>query len=70
MIASLSFLDKSIRMKKPHDRVADLVRRTKKISYLEENAGASQISLTADEVKEIREFVDAAEVHGERASDA
>jgi len=44
--------------------------RTKKIHYLEENAGAVNIVLTDTEIKEIREFVDAAMVHGGRAPEA
>lgn len=40
--------------------------RTKKVKYLEENAGAANVVLTDTEIKEIRTFVDAAEVHGER----
>ena len=44
--------------------------RTKKIKYLEENAGAASIVLTDAEVKEIRAFVDAAEVHGGRVPEA
>ncbi|KAH0612438.1 uncharacterized protein H6S33_010490 [Morchella sextelata] len=39
---------------------------TKKIKYLEENVGALDVELTAEEVKEIREATEAAEPAGER----
>jgi aryl-alcohol dehydrogenase-like predicted oxidoreductase len=39
---------------------------TKKIKYLEENLGALNLKLTKDEIKEIRNKIEAAEVHGER----
>lgn len=39
---------------------------TKKIKYLEDNQGALNVKLTPDEVKEIRDLVESAEVHGER----
>lgn len=41
--------------------------RTKRIDYLVENAKAANVVLTNNEIKEIRDFVDAAEVQGERA---
>lgn len=43
---------------------------TKKIKYLEENLGALEVQLTADEEKEIRKLVEGAEVHGARYSAA
>jgi aryl-alcohol dehydrogenase-like predicted oxidoreductase len=43
---------------------------TKKIKYLEENLGALKIKLTREEVKQIRDLVSAAEVHGDRYGDA
>lgn len=43
-----------------------LTLRTKKIKYLEENVGALDVELTAEEVKEIREATEAAEPAGER----
>jgi len=39
---------------------------TKRIKYLEENAGASKVQLTPEEEKEIREVAEKAEVKGER----
>jgi len=39
---------------------------TKKIKYLEENLGALQVKLTAEEEKEIRNLVEGAEIHGGR----
>ncbi|KAI9054066.1 hypothetical protein LZ554_001237 [Drepanopeziza brunnea f. sp. 'monogermtubi'] len=39
---------------------------TKKIKYLEENLGSLNVTLSQDEVREIRSLVDGAEVHGER----
>ena len=42
---------------------------TKKIKYLEENMGALDVKLTAEEVKDIRTLVESAEVHGGRYSD-
>lgn len=39
---------------------------TKKIKYLEENLGALDVKLTDEEVKEVRDLVDNAEVHGTR----
>lgn len=39
---------------------------TKKIKYLEENLGALDVQLSAEEEKQIRSAVDAAEVHGDR----
>ncbi|RDW91536.1 hypothetical protein BP5796_02701 [Coleophoma crateriformis] len=39
---------------------------TKKIKYLEENLGALNVKLSAEEEKQIRSAVDAAEVHGDR----
>jgi len=39
---------------------------TKKIKYLEENKGALDVKLSAEEEKEIRSVVEAAEVHGTR----
>ncbi|KAJ2022300.1 hypothetical protein GGI06_001875 [Coemansia sp. S85] len=39
---------------------------TKRIKYLDENLGAGQITLTEEEIKALREFVDAANVQGER----
>jgi aryl-alcohol dehydrogenase-like predicted oxidoreductase len=43
---------------------------TKKIKYLEENFGALQVTLTKEEVKEVRELVEAAEIHGTRYGQA
>jgi aryl-alcohol dehydrogenase-like predicted oxidoreductase len=39
---------------------------TKKIKYLEENLGALKVKLSAEEEKEIRGFIEGAEVHGLR----
>jgi aryl-alcohol dehydrogenase-like predicted oxidoreductase len=39
---------------------------TKKIKYLEENIRALDVKLTPEEIKDVRDLVDAAEVHGER----
>lgn len=39
---------------------------TKKIKYLEENMGALDVKLSEKEVKQIREEVEKAEVHGSR----
>ncbi|KAJ1950947.1 hypothetical protein FBU59_000436 [Linderina macrospora] len=39
---------------------------TKRVKYLEENVAAGQIELTAEEIKEIRELVDNANIKGER----
>jgi aryl-alcohol dehydrogenase-like predicted oxidoreductase len=39
---------------------------TKKVKYLEDNMGALNVKLTPEEVKEVRDLVEAAEVHGER----
>jgi aryl-alcohol dehydrogenase-like predicted oxidoreductase len=41
---------------------------TKKIKYLEENMEALNVKLTLEEVKEVRDLVEAAEVHGDRYS--
>lgn len=43
-----------------------LIPGTKKIKYLEENYGALEVKLTTKEVKEIRDLITAAEVHGSR----
>lgn len=43
---------------------------TKKIKYLDENLGALDVKLTPEEIAEMREIVDAAEVHGARYSAA
>lgn len=43
---------------------------TKKIKYLEENMGALKVQLTAEENKEIREAIEAADIHGERYPEA
>ena len=43
---------------------------TKKLKYLEENLGALEVSLTDDENKEIRNAVEAADVHGGRYPEA
>ncbi len=43
---------------------------TKKIKYLEENWGALQIKLSAEEEKEIRKAVEGAEIHGGRYPEA
>jgi aryl-alcohol dehydrogenase-like predicted oxidoreductase len=39
---------------------------TKKVKYLEENMGALNVKLPPEEVKEVRDLVEAAEVHGDR----
>ncbi|KAJ2520758.1 hypothetical protein GGI11_000783 [Coemansia sp. RSA 2049] len=39
---------------------------TKKIKYLEENVAAGQIKLSEDELKELRKYVDSANIQGER----
>jgi aryl-alcohol dehydrogenase-like predicted oxidoreductase len=43
-----------------------LIPGTKKIKYLEENHGALEVKLTAEELKAIRDLIAAAEVHGSR----
>ena len=43
---------------------------TKKVKYLEENLGALKVNLSDEEDKEIRDVVEAAEVHGGRYPDA
>ena len=43
---------------------------TKKIKYLEENMGALKVKLTDTEIKDIRNQVEKAEVHGVRYPDA
>lgn len=43
-----------------------LIPGTKKIKYLEENHGALEVKLTPEELKEIRDLIAAAEVHGSR----
>ncbi|MCJ1311719.1 hypothetical protein MMC25_005392 [Agyrium rufum] len=43
---------------------------TKKVKYLEENLASINLKLTEAEVKEIREAVDGAEVHGSRYAEA
>ena len=43
---------------------------TKKTKYLEENLAALKIKLTKEEVKQVRDLVNAAEVHGGRYGDA
>jgi len=43
---------------------------TKKVKYLEENVGALNVKLTKDEVKEVRDLIEATEVHGSRYPDA
>ncbi|KAH6663648.1 aldo/keto reductase [Halenospora varia] len=42
---------------------------TKKIKYLEENMGAYDVDLTPEEDKQIREAIEAAEVHGTRVAE-
>lgn len=42
---------------------------TKKVKYLEENVGALSVNLTEDEVKEVRDLIEATEVHGSRYPD-
>jgi len=39
---------------------------TRTIKYLEENTAAANVKLTADEVKQLREFAEAAEIPGDR----
>ncbi|KAH6658590.1 NADP-dependent oxidoreductase domain-containing protein [Truncatella angustata] len=39
---------------------------TKKVKYLEENVGSLEVQLTKDEVNEIRNLIEATEVHGSR----
>ena len=39
---------------------------TKRIKYLEENLGAANVTLTKDELAEIRKIIDSIEVHGDR----
>lgn len=39
---------------------------TKKVKYLEENLGALEVKLTQEEVQEVRDLVESAEVHGTR----
>ncbi|MCJ1305960.1 hypothetical protein MMC08_008777, partial [Hypocenomyce scalaris] len=43
---------------------------TKKIKYLEENLGAVEVKLTREEMGEIRDAVESAEVHGGRYPEA
>jgi len=43
---------------------------TKKIKYLEENLGALDVKLSKEEVKEVRDLVESAEVHGSRYPEA
>ena len=43
-----------------------LFRGTKKTKYLEENLGALNVKLSAEEEKEIRGHIEGAEVHGLR----
>jgi aryl-alcohol dehydrogenase-like predicted oxidoreductase len=43
---------------------------TKKIKYLEENVAALDVKLTDEELKELRGYVDDAEVHGGRYPDS
>lgn len=43
---------------------------TKKVKYLEENLGALDIKLSAEELKEIRAMVEKAEIHGFRYPEA
>ncbi|RIB07057.1 hypothetical protein C2G38_2215536 [Gigaspora rosea] len=43
---------------------------TKKIKYLEENVGAANIQLSADELSEIRKIIDSVEIVGSRQSEA
>lgn len=45
-------------------------RGTKKIKYLEENIAALDIDLSKAEVAEIRQLIEAAEVHGGRYPEA
>jgi aryl-alcohol dehydrogenase-like predicted oxidoreductase len=47
-----------------------LIPGTKRIKYLEENMGALEIKLSEQEVKDIRNFVEAAEVAGATVPDA
>ncbi|KAH7393554.1 NADP-dependent oxidoreductase domain-containing protein [Cadophora sp. MPI-SDFR-AT-0126] len=42
---------------------------TKKIKYLEENLGAQDVQLSEEDVKEIRNMIEAVEVHGHRYPD-
>jgi aryl-alcohol dehydrogenase-like predicted oxidoreductase len=42
---------------------------TKKVKYLEENVGALDVKLTKEEVREIRELIEATEVQGSRYPD-
>ena len=44
--------------------------RTKKTKYLEENVGSANVVLTEAEIAELRELVNATEVHGSRAPGA
>lgn len=43
---------------------------TKKIKYLEENIGSLDVSLSSEELQEIRQLIEAAEVHGTRYPEA
>jgi len=45
------------------------VDSTKKIKYLEENVGTATVVLTDAEITQLRELVDATEIHGNRASE-
>lgn len=47
-----------------HDFLITIRNRTKRIKYLEENLGSLNITLTPEEVKEIRDLCDAREVAG------
>ena len=46
-----------------------MLDRTKKTKYLEENVGSANAVLTDAEVEELRELVDATEVHGTRTTE-
>ncbi|KAJ1995647.1 hypothetical protein GGI04_005825 [Coemansia thaxteri] len=48
------------------DKNLAVIPGTKRIKYLDENFGSGQITLTSDEIKELREFVNAANIQGER----
>ena len=50
------------------DELVFVIPGTKRVSYLEENVGAGQVSLTDEEDKVIRKLVEDAEVKGDRMS--
>lgn len=52
------------------DKLVIPIPGTKKIKYLEENMGAIDVKLTAEETRDIRKAIEGAEVHGSRYPEA